>query len=219
MARVPLYIEFSGKTVLVIGGGYVGTKRALKFLDAGSHVVVIALKPSPDLLRSHRLGNMDLVIADASRFSYHRLIGKVSLIVYTVPNNDELRLSLRRMANDHRVLFNDATNAGETEVVVPFEGEVNGIRIAITTEGKSGVAASAVRDYLISELSKSGILNLANTWFEVKRFIKSRVSDVHARMRLYMMLKGDKVLEEYAMRGDVEAALKYVEEVISRHAY
>ncbi|WP_367834253.1 NAD(P)-dependent oxidoreductase [Vulcanisaeta sp. JCM 16159] len=41
--RVPLFIEFSGRNVLIIGGGGVGTRRAIKFLLAGANVRVLSL--------------------------------------------------------------------------------------------------------------------------------------------------------------------------------
>ncbi|MFP3258060.1 MAG: bifunctional precorrin-2 dehydrogenase/sirohydrochlorin ferrochelatase [Caldivirga sp.] len=219
MARVPLYIEFSDKSVLIIGGGYVGTKRALKFLEAGAHVIVIALKPSSELIRASSMGNVDLVIADANTFNYDRVMDKINLLVYAIPTNSELKYKLRRLASERRILFNDTTNASETEVVVPFEGEVNGIRFAVTSEGKSGVAASMVRDYIQATLSRSDIHPIVNAWYEAKQLIKKLVDDPHVRMRLYFMLKGDERFLEIARSGDINRVVKYVSEVIKNHEY
>ncbi|MFP3157006.1 MAG: bifunctional precorrin-2 dehydrogenase/sirohydrochlorin ferrochelatase [Caldivirga sp.] len=219
MARVPLYIEFSDKSVLIIGGGYVGTKRALKFLEAGAHVIVIALKPSSELIRASSMGNVDLVIADANTFNYDRVMDKINLLVYAIPTNSELKYKLRRLASERRILFNDTTNASETEVVVPFEGEVNGIRFAVTSEGKSGVAASMVRDYIQATLSRSDIHPIVNAWYEAKQLIKKLVDDPHVRMRLYFMLKGDERFLEIARSGDINKVVKYVSEVIKNHEY
>jgi precorrin-2 dehydrogenase/sirohydrochlorin ferrochelatase len=219
VARVPLYIEFSDKSVLIIGGGYVGTKRALKFLEAGAHVIVIALKPSSELIRVSSMGNVDLVIADANTFNYDRVMDKINLLVYAIPTNSELKYKLRRLASERRILFNDTTNASETEVVVPFEGEVNGIRFAVTSEGKSGVAASMVRDYIQVTLSRSDIHPIVNAWYEAKQLIKKLVDDPHVRMRLYFMLKGDERFLEIARSGDINRVVKYVSEVIKNHEY
>jgi precorrin-2 dehydrogenase/sirohydrochlorin ferrochelatase len=219
VARVPLYIEFSDKSVLIIGGGYVGTKRALKFLEAGAHVIVIALKPSSELIRASSMGNVDLVIADANTFNYDRVMDKINLLVYAIPTNSELKYKLRRLASERRILFNDTTNASETEVVVPFEGEVNGIRFAVTSEGKSGVAASMVRDYIQATLSRSDIHPIVNAWYEAKQLIKKLVDDPHVRMRLYFMLKGDERFLEIARSGDINRVVKYVSEVIKNHEY
>jgi precorrin-2 dehydrogenase/sirohydrochlorin ferrochelatase len=219
VARVPLYIEFSDKSVLIIGGGYVGTKRALKFSEAGAHVIVIALKPSTELIRASSMGNVDLVVADANTFNYDRVMGKINLLVYAIPTNSELKHKLRWLASERRILFNDTTNANETEVVVPFEGEVNGIRFAVTSEGKSGVAASMVRDYIQVTLSKSDLHPIVNAWYEAKQLIKKLVDDPHVRMRIYFMLKDDEHFLEIARSGDINRVVKYVNEVIKNHGY
>ncbi|ABW02554.1 precorrin-2 dehydrogenase/sirohydrochlorin ferrochelatase family protein [Caldivirga maquilingensis] len=219
MARVPLFVEFSDKRVLVIGGGYVGTRRALKFSEAGAYVTVIALKPSSELIKANSTGNIDLIIADAGMFDYSRVMNIINLLIYAIPTNTELKNRLKGMIKDRRVLFNDTTNANETEVVVPFEGEVNGVRFAVTTEGKSGVAASIVRDYLQAELAKSDLHPLINAWYEAKELIKKRVNDPHVRMNIYFELKYDENFIELARKGDVGNVVKYVNEVIRSHGY
>lgn len=213
-----MYIEFSGKKVLIIGGGYVGTRRALKFSDAGAYVVVIALKPSQEIIKASKSPNIDLIVMDASMFDLSRL-HKVNLIVYTVPGNDALRGKILDYARNRGILVNDATNAKETEVVVPFEGEVYGIRFAVTSEGKSGVAASYFRDLIVEVLSDERYMNFAETWFKVKEYIKSSVAEYGLRMRIYERLKFDERFRELAFKGDVEGALKYVKEVIDSYAH
>ena len=219
MARVPLFVEFNDKRVLVIGGGYVGTKRALKFSEAGAYVTVIALKPSSELIKANSTSNVDLIIADANMFDYSRVIRVVNLLVYAIPTNTELKNRLKEMIRGKCVLFNDTTNANETEVVVPFEGEVNGIRFAVTTEGKSGVAASIVRDYLQAELAKSDLHPLINAWYEAKELIKKRVNDPHVRMSIYFELKYDENFIELARKGNMSNVVKYINEVIRNHGY
>ncbi|WP_291767360.1 precorrin-2 dehydrogenase/sirohydrochlorin ferrochelatase family protein [Caldivirga sp. UBA161] len=219
MARVPLFVEFNDKRVLVIGGGYVGTRRALKFSEAGAYVTVIALKPSSELIKANSTSSIDLIIADAGMFDYSRIIRVINLLVYAIPTNTELKNRLREMIRGERVLFNDTTNANETEVVVPFEGEVNGVRFAVTTEGKSGVAASIVRDYLQAELAKSDLHPLINAWYEAKELIKKRVNDPHIRMSIYFELKYDENFIELARKGDMGNVVKYVNEVIKNHGY
>jgi precorrin-2 dehydrogenase/sirohydrochlorin ferrochelatase len=52
MTFIPLYVDVSTLKVLVIGGGKVGTKRALKLLDAGATVTVLSKDFTPQLLES-----------------------------------------------------------------------------------------------------------------------------------------------------------------------
>ena len=52
--RIPLYIEFDNKNVLIIGGGGVGTGRAKKFLKAGAKVLVLSMDFSEELKKLAR---------------------------------------------------------------------------------------------------------------------------------------------------------------------
>jgi Siroheme synthase (precorrin-2 oxidase/ferrochelatase domain) len=58
-------MEFEGRNVLVIGGGGVGTRRAVKFLMAGANVRVIGLEFSNDLVRYAEQGKVVLIKGDA----------------------------------------------------------------------------------------------------------------------------------------------------------
>ncbi len=136
--------------------------------------------------------------------------------MYAVPNED-LRAKARSAAAAGNALFNDATNAEETEVVVPFEGgEYMGVRLAVTTEGKSGVAARAVRDYLMSVLEGSGgdMASFITAWYAAKEKIKKEVASPGRRMQLYMRLRDDDAFKSLAKSGRVDDVLKYVDEVI-----
>lgn len=69
-------------------------------------------------------------------------------------NDPTINETVRKLARDMRKFFNDATNAEETEVVVPFESEINGIRIAVTTEGLSGIVARKTLDRIMNMLRR-----------------------------------------------------------------
>lgn len=212
--RIPLFIEFSGKRVLVLGGGYTATKRAEKFLAAGSFVTVIAMEVSNDLMKLRGNSNMDILISDLRLLDVDFIMRGFDLVVYAIPD-EELRIRIKRAVSRNRVLFNDATDSVETEVVVPFDGDYMGVRIAVTTEGKSGVAARAVRDYLIDTLSSSPDMgNFISVWYIVKEKIKNSVDSPGKRMRIYMRLRDDESFKSLARSGRVEDALHYVEEVI-----
>jgi Siroheme synthase (precorrin-2 oxidase/ferrochelatase domain) len=94
---------------------------------------------------------------------------------------------------------------------VPFEGEINGIRIAVTTEGLSGVVARRALDEILHILKDDEeLMNMARVWYAVKSRIKESVKDVKARLRLYMELDNDEKFNELARKGLIDEALDYV---------
>jgi len=122
--RIPLYIEFKGKNVLVIGGGGVGTLRAKKFIEAGANVKVLSLDFSDELRKLEKEGKVKLIRSDAfNEKLLEDLIPKSDLVVVAIPN---LKINdiVWRIAKKCKTLVNLANDAERTEVVVPFEDEV-----------------------------------------------------------------------------------------------
>mgnify|MGYP001770739654 FL=1 len=214
--RVPLFIEFSGRNVLVIGGGGVGTRRAIKFLLAGANVRVLSLEFSNELLRYAEQGKVELIRGDAhDEELLMRNIEWADLVVIAT-NDPAVNERIRELARGMRKFFNDATNAEETEVVVPFESEINGIRIAVTTEGLSGIVARKTLDRIMNMLREDEeLMNMARVWYAVKSKLKEVVSDVRTRLSLYMELDNDETFNELARRGLVNEALNYVMSKVS----
>ena len=216
--RVPLFIEFSGRNVLVIGGGGVGTRRALKFLKAGARVRVLSLEFSSELMRYAEQGFVELIRGDAHDEELLRRNIEWADLVVIATNDPAINARVRELARELRRFFNDATNAEETEVVVPFEGEINGIRIAVTTEGLSGIIARRTLNKVMNMLREDEeLMNMARVWYAVKRRIKETISDVRTRLSLYMELDNDEKFNELARKGLINEALDYALSKASSH--
>lgn len=216
--RVPLFIEFSGRNVLIIGGGGVGTRRAIKFLLAGANVRVLSLEFSNELMRYAEQGKVELVRGNAHDEELLRRNLEWADLVIIATNDQSINEKVRKLAKDMRKFFNDATNAEETEVVVPFESEINGIRVAVTTEGLSGIVARRTLEKIMNTLREDEeLMNMARVWYAVKSKLKEVVSDVRTRLDLYMELDNDEKFNELAKKGFIDEALKYVMNKISSH--
>ncbi|WP_069807277.1 precorrin-2 dehydrogenase/sirohydrochlorin ferrochelatase family protein [Vulcanisaeta thermophila] len=217
--RVPLFIDFSGRNVLIIGGGAVATRRALKFLKAGANIRVIGLSISEELIRLSREGKVEVIVGDAGDDELLRRNMAWADLVVIATNDPGVNEKVRNVAREMRKLFNDATNAEETEVVVPFETEVNGLRIAVTTEGLSGVVArralKRIREVIEGDTE---LMNMARVWYAVKHEIKSSVGDVKVRLKLYFDLDSDEKFNELARKGLVREALDYVRKKIRAYS-
>ncbi len=207
--RVPLFIEFSGKNVLVIGGGQVGTKRAKKFAEAGANVVVISKEFTKELEELQSIGKVKLVKMDLTNPSdisnLHNWIIWADLVIYTIPD-DSLAFLIKSLCTTYRKLFNDATSVERTDVVIPMEGKVDGIRIAVTTEGKSSVLARVIVNELSRYIDNNlELKNLAEAWFKVKEYLKSNIKDRRLRMVIYYELSNDEKFNEIAKKSPDEA--------------
>ncbi len=216
--RVPLFIEFEGRNVLIVGGGSTATRRALKFARAGARVRVISRDFTDELIDLERRGAVELFKMDLSSdpTSIAEHIRWADLVVLTIPD-ERICERIRGMCKENRKLVNDAVDASKADVIVPLEASVDGIRIAVTTEGKSSIAARRVLEKLVSYLTNDAkTRNLILTWSRAKRLVKDVVKEHKLRMKIYEMLDRDEVFNRLAAEGDVDKALEHVERVIKK---
>lgn len=212
--RVPLYIEFQGKKVAIIGGGGVGTLRARKFIEAGAEVTVYSLNFSKELLRLSRDGRVKLVKSPLEKLDFDKIASDFNLIVVAVGSkdfNDRIVEAARR----NKALVNLANDAKMTEVVVPFEGIKNGVRFAVTTEGKSGVVARKVRDKFQRVLEEEEeLFYFLDAMDYLKSYMKLRGVPINMRMKLYSVVSTNEEFIRLVKEEKVDEARKLAEKIV-----
>ncbi len=216
--RIPLYIEFEDKKVLVIGGGGVGTVRAKKFLEAGAKVRVLSLEFSEELRKLAKEGKVELIEGDAfDEELLENLISDSDLVVVAIPS---LKVNdiVWKIAKRHKTLVNLANDAERTEVVVPFEDEFEGIRFAVTTEGKSGIVARKVKEAFRRLLEEDEeTIYFLKAMEHLKRFMKSHNVPVQLRMKLYFVISADKEFRRLVKEGKVDEAQNLAEKLVEEY--
>ncbi|HIP62677.1 MAG TPA: bifunctional precorrin-2 dehydrogenase/sirohydrochlorin ferrochelatase [Archaeoglobus profundus] len=213
--RIPLYIEFSGKDVLIIGGGGVGTSRAKKFIEAGAKVKVLSLEFSDELKKLANEGKVSLIKGDVfNEKNLEKLIAESNLVVVAIPDR-RINDIVEKIAKKYKTLINLANDAERTEVVVPFEGEVDGIRFAVTTEGKSGIVARKVKDLFLKVLKEDEeIIPFLKAMEHLKKFMKSHNVPIQMRMKLYFVISSDPEFRELIRKGEVDKARSLAERLV-----
>ncbi len=202
--RVPLLIEMNDKNVLVIGGGGEGVNRARKFSQAKAKVKVLSLEFDPKL---KEIKGIDLVHGDARDDKLVEELVSWSDLVVVALSSTELNNKIVEFAKKHGTLYNLANDADATEVVVPFEGNVDGIRIALTSEGKSGLV---VRD-MLKEVkgcltTRRDLFNLLNIMHEIKLYLKKKGIPSLRRIEIYKKVYSDQYFQDLSSRGKTEEA-------------
>lgn len=216
--RIPLFIEFKGKKVLIIGGGGVGTSRAKKFLNAGARVSVLSLGFSDELKELEKQGKVKLIKGDASDTDLlERLIRDNDLVVVALPTL-KLNDKIVSIAKKYKTLVNLANDAKKTEVVIPFEGEFEGIRFAVTTEGKSGIVARKVKETFQKVLEKDEeIVYYLKALEHLKNYMKSQNVPIQLRMKLYFIISSDEEFRSLVKKGDVNGARALAEKLVEEY--
>ena len=128
----PLFVDLSEKEVLIIGGGAVAERRALKLADFAGKITVIAPDISPALLKlSSEKSNVVII---KRPFSFDDLKGKD--IVLAATNDKELNAETARKCRDLGVLVNDAGDRGLCDFLFPGIVKKDNLVIGVTACGK-----------------------------------------------------------------------------------
>jgi len=205
----PIFLDLSNFRVLVIGGGKVGTKRALRFKDYGAKVTVVTLQVSEELQRS----GIELIINDAR--SLVDDISKYDIIV-TATNDRELNSMICRRAIEMRKLCNNPTNPKDSNFIVPIFYEDGDIAIAVSTMGKSSIVSKLILDQALNMLrSNESIMLSLKAMAKVKEILKARVSDPSLRYTLYHKIFEDEEFERHINNGEIDSAIRRAEEIMN----
>lgn len=214
--RLPLYIEFSGKKVAIIGGGDIGSFRAKKFADAGAEVTVYSLEFSSELIQLEKLGKVKLISANAGDLDYEKVLPNYDLVVVALADKS-LNNRIIEVARKFKVLVNVANDANVTEVVVPIEGKVGEIRFAVTSEGKSSIAARKAKEIIEETLKRREDLKcLLEVMDFVKCYMKRLNLPVDVRMKVYSRLSGDENFLKLIDDSKKDEAKEYAKEYVSK---
>jgi len=209
--RIPLWVEASRLKVLVFGGGSVGTRRAKFFHSAGARVRVVARDVSPEL---EALG-VEIRRADLRQYDPRQDVEWADVVVIAV-NDSELAERLFKLAEGMGKLVNDATDASRTHVVVPYEREVTGLRIAVTSEGAAGTPARLSLDVIEECLEKSWIPIFYAVYSALKKEAKAKIPDAKKRLRFYQMLAEDEIFMSHVKNKRGEEALARGRELLEK---
>lgn len=211
--RIPLWIEASRLKVLIFGGGSVGARRAKLFRNAGASVRVLAREVSPEL---RHLG-VEIKTVDLNHYDPTEDLKWADIVVIAI-NDVDLAERLYKMAESMGKLVNDATDASRTHVVVPYERNIGGIRIAATSEGAAGTPARLSLDVVEECIKNSWIPAFYQIYSLLKKEAKSQIKDAKTRLKFYQRLYEDVKFMNYIKNRELENALARGRELLEYYA-
>jgi len=146
MARplFPVFLDLTGRLVVVVGGGAVATERATKLAAHGASVRVVSPDLSPGLQRLVA----DSTVADhrARRYEDGDLDGAVLVVAAT--DDAAVNRRVRDAARAAGAEVNVADDPAGSTAVIPALMRSGDLAIAITTGGASPVVSRRIREDL-----------------------------------------------------------------------
>ena len=145
---LPLAINLRGVRCLVVGGGRIGTRKALMLANAGANVTVLCPQISARLrerLEPERL-EWRQGEYDASHLEGHTL-------VVAATDDSPLNLRIGRETEARGVLSCVVSCAASSRVIFPAVCRKNGVTLAVHTDGRDCRRSQAVRDRIAAALA------------------------------------------------------------------
>lgn len=171
----PLFVNFTGKKVVIFGGGAVGERKTAYF--AGADVTVVSRDFTPGL---QAMPGIRLVHSEVTTETAPGLIEGAFLVV-AATGDSALNRQITRVASEKGILVNSAE--GSSDVILPSKILQGDILIAISTGGRSPAMARFIRQRLEESLGP-GLADMVRLQSELREILKKEVRSQDERERL-----------------------------------
>jgi len=220
LTYIPLFFDVQGRKVLVIGGGKVGTRRSLFFHRGGAKVTVVSLEFSDELKRIDEIKKIKVDIKSTEGKKMLEEILEEHDIIVIASNDEQVNDYVYEKAIKKGKLVNNATNASKGNIIVPFTREVHGLKIAITSLGRTGIAARYAIEKIYEFLNQSNdIKDLYIVMERLKKYMKATILDPKKRYKLYFEIEKDPEFMKYIHNGNINKAFERGKEIINSSQY
>jgi len=171
----PLYHDFAGETVLVFGGGAVGSRKAGGFDDAARVVVVSPQFAERVLSLAADDERVELVRAAPDPDAVAGWVERIDPALAVAATDDAaVNAAVEAAALDRGLLVNRTDVSGDRDpgsVVVPATIEDDPVAVALSTGGTSPALAKALRERIEAEIDGAG--EMARLSGEIREELKA----------------------------------------------
>jgi uroporphyrin-III C-methyltransferase/precorrin-2 dehydrogenase/sirohydrochlorin ferrochelatase len=198
----PLFLDLTGKPVLLIGGGEVAARKYALLKDAGARITVVAPALGAELSREVAAGAL---VHQPREFTPGDIEG--AWLVVAATNDRAVNAVAAAAANSARIPCNVVDDRELSSFIMPAIIDRSPVQIAVSTGGTSPVLARLVRERLETLLDSSlgPLAQFADRWREA---VKRKFADIGARRRfLSWMLTGPVAASLRAGREEQAEAL------------
>jgi len=182
MRYLPLFVDLTGRRVVVAGGGKVAERKVRQLLDCRARVTVISPTVTSRLRSYHRNG---LIGWRSRRYRSGDLAGARLVISATDQPSVNQRIAVD--ARRRKIWANVVDDPGRSSVIAPAWFRRGALIVAFSTGGASPALAQQLRRRLSGEIGKEYAAYLA-LLARARRHIHRQVKDSATRQRLMRRL-------------------------------
>jgi len=157
---IPLYHDFSDETVLIIGGGSVGARKACRFVREAR---VVAVSPAfDDRFAEPALSTVEQIRAAPEPADVESWLDRIEpALVVAATDDTELNAAVEQAASSRGLLVNRTDQSGSRDVssvVVPATVRDEPVSVAISTGANSPALSRYLRQQIEDEIEHAGAM-------------------------------------------------------------
>lgn len=197
----PLFLDISGKTCLIVGGGAVAERKARSLLEAGARVRIVSPMLTETLRSLAQQGQVESVLAS---YSPDRLEG--AALVFAATNDRAVNARVVEDAKAARLPVNAADAPEDGDFIVPSVVRRGDLCIGISTGGNNPMLAARIADEMEARFGPeyARFLELLG---RMRVTIKEKTEDASLRRTaLARLLDGEAELRRHLREGDEAGA-------------
>jgi siroheme synthase-like protein len=207
----PVYLNLTGKRVIVIGGGEVAERKVASLTGTGAAITVISPDVTPQLLS---LAKSNAIDWQKRAYAHGDCAG--AALVLSATDDPQISCAVWDEATKAGILVNTADQPALCDFIMPAVLRRGELAIAISTGGASPALAATLRERL-SELIGPEYEELVDLLSRARPQIQQRFQDERDRKALHYRIL-DSNLIGLLKRQDHEGAERLLKELIEDFA-
>ena len=139
----PLFVKLRGRSVVIVGGGKVATRKARELLRVGTRMKVVAPLASDSLLLSAKQNMLELVEREFEDDDV-----KNAFLVIAATDDTAVNRRVVDLCCSRNIHVNSSDAAAEGDVILPALIRRGALQVALATGGSSPALTRLLRGYL-----------------------------------------------------------------------
>jgi precorrin-2 dehydrogenase/sirohydrochlorin ferrochelatase len=207
-------IDLGDKTVLIVGGGRVGARKATKFLAAGAKVIVASKDFTARLKRLSSGNRVQLVHVDLQEApqEIRNLASKADFVI-AATNHSGLNRRIAQEARKKGTHVNVVDEPALGDFTMPVTSRIGDIDIAISTGGKSPAMSNLLRRRIEGIIREEDIL-MVRLQAYARELAKTHMPNQQSRKRVLYTILEDTRIRRLLNSGNFQDAKSLAKRII-----
>jgi precorrin-2 dehydrogenase/sirohydrochlorin ferrochelatase len=189
MGYLPIFIDVSDRTCVVIGGGEIAERKTRSLIEGGANVVVISPKVTAGLAAMNHAGAVRHL---ARTYRPGDLAG--AWLAFDATGDDATTLAIVAEARERGVPINVADEPERCTFIAPSVLRRGGLQLAVSTGGASPALARRIREELEGQFGREYEL-IVELLARARQWLRMHEPDQAERARRLGMLVHSDLLE------------------------